>query len=118
MMITSLGRRRLLFPFGSYGSGAALPYSIQNGNILLMALTLSNCQKNWISDLVKKTENSKHQASNWQPPPAGIVKLNVDGNQSEDGKIATGGLFISADGAWINGFMCNLGRGEEVKAEL
>jgi ribonuclease HI len=55
----------------------------------------------------------------WNPPPPGILKLNIDGSRiCTTGHIAAGGLLRNCHGDWIGGFSANLGIGEIFTAEL
>ncbi|KAJ1398158.1 Ribonuclease H domain [Sesbania bispinosa] len=55
----------------------------------------------------------------WSPPPAGYVKLNVDGNFCNESKaMYTGGVLRDADGGWLCGFSSQECAGSVLMAEL
>lgn len=51
------------------------------------------------------------------PPPAGMLKLNIDGS-CVNGLAACGGLIRDEMGSFICGFYCNLGSSTSIHAEL
>ena len=54
---------------------------------------------------------------NWEKPNLGHFKLNVDGSRSSTSLIGAGGVIRDSSGAWIFGFMKNIGSGEVLCAE-
>ncbi|XP_008234124.1 PREDICTED: protein DYAD-like [Prunus mume] len=55
----------------------------------------------------------------WEPPPAGVFKLNVDGSRKvASGHIGAGGVLCDVFGDWCSGFAVNLGKGQILEAEL
>lgn len=54
----------------------------------------------------------------WKPPPQEYVKINIDGSCTADGTIAAGGPIRNHEGAWIKGFLCNLGIWNAFEDEL
>ncbi|KAI5339005.1 hypothetical protein L3X38_018277 [Prunus dulcis] len=55
----------------------------------------------------------------WEPPPAGVFKLNVDGSRKvASGHIGAGGVLRDVSGDWCSGFAINLGKGQILEAEL
>ncbi|KAL5802990.1 hypothetical protein ACOSQ4_031295 [Xanthoceras sorbifolium] len=71
------------------------------------------------SNMVVEDSASISELIYWSSPPAGWVKLNVDG--SRDGemcKISAGGVIKSEESIWLGGFSVNRGDGSVVEAEL
>ncbi|CAL1409286.1 unnamed protein product [Linum trigynum] len=55
----------------------------------------------------------------WKPPPVGWLKLNTDGAaQGHGGEIGAGGVIRNSNGDWIKGFVCRIGAGSVIMAEL
>ncbi|CAL9003150.1 unnamed protein product [Prunus brigantina] len=55
----------------------------------------------------------------WEPPSAGVFKLNVDGSRKVAfGHIGVGGVLRDVSGDWCSGFAVNLGKGQILEAEL
>ena len=55
---------------------------------------------------------------NWEKPPLGQLKLNVDGTKTKDGLIGAGGIIRDWTGKWIQGFTHNIGMGDIIQAEI
>lgn len=45
----------------------------------------------------------------WTAPPAGIIKLNIDGSCDKNNQMVVGVVFCDASGNWINGFLYRIG---------
>ncbi|CAL8105061.1 unnamed protein product [Prunus armeniaca] len=55
----------------------------------------------------------------WEPLPARVFKLNVDGSRKvASGHIGAGGVLRDVSGDWCSGFAVNLGKGQILEAEL
>ncbi|CAL1352198.1 unnamed protein product [Linum trigynum] len=55
----------------------------------------------------------------WIPPPAGWIKVNVDGAANgSQGPAGAGGALRNHHGVWIKGFVANLGTCSAIQAEL
>lgn len=55
---------------------------------------------------------------NWKRPPDDWIKVNVDGASNQiSGCIGAGGLFRAHNGAWLVGFVYNIGKGHPLLAE-
>lgn len=54
----------------------------------------------------------------WIPPLRGRVKINCDGSRNRHGRLGAAGVIRSETGEWIRGFMCKLGFGNVLKAEI
>lgn len=48
----------------------------------------------------------------WVPPPAGCVKLNIDGSCNANSTMSAGGPIRDVMGGWLCGFICKIGVGE------
>lgn len=56
---------------------------------------------------------------NWEKPPQGWIKLNVDGaSQHNPGEASAGGILRDEQGSWLAGFSANIGKASNVAAEL
>src|SRR5689334_1263909 len=53
----------------------------------------------------------------WEMPKAGWIKINSDGSMVDD-KAASGGVLRDDKGAWLHGYVRNLGSCSVVMAEL
>lgn len=85
----------------------------------IMCAIRLNLEKAMLCPSTLSSDGRARIAVNWNPPPAGYLKVNVDGAfYSSLGKAACGGLICDSNGAFVKGFVCNLGVCSVIKAEM
>ncbi|KAF7827153.1 putative ribonuclease H protein At1g65750 family [Senna tora] len=87
-------------------------------DILLRSREISNVWKGEGANQKKEGAKVSTKIVSWEPPSPRWCKLNVDGSVKEDGLASCGGVLRDCSGAWLQGFICNIGTCRVVDSEL
>lgn len=72
----------------------------------------------WSPTILSKVPRNIELLVSWKKPPLGWIKINVDGARDRSsGTIGAGGIARDHNGAWIAGFVYNIGKGGALLAE-
>ncbi|XP_028785495.1 uncharacterized protein LOC114741411 [Neltuma alba] len=87
------------------------------GSDKLIAQVQANAR--WSNPSLYTSEHGVRNSKVWHPPFLGCIKVNVDGACIKDGSSsACGGIAQNHEGEVLNSFMCNVGHGSSLHAEV
>lgn len=79
---------------------------------------IEDCKQSWPPSLLCRVPRSVELFVNWEKPPDGWLKINVDGAwNSTSGAIEAGGIIRDHNGKWQFRFVNNIGIGNSLIAE-